>query len=211
MFKYPDAVIMVFCKAPIPGQVKTRLMPHLTAQDAAKLHRELSQITLQTVTQNKLCEVQLWCTSHLDHQFFVMLSKKYSVTRRLQVGEDLGERMNHAFCNALTDFNKAILIGCDCPSLTSVDLDQALTQLSEGAQCVISPAEDGGYVLIGLENAQPELFSDMPWGTDQVLDMTREKIKALSIHYCELSTQWDVDTCQDLLKYREMSAFKHRV
>jgi uncharacterized protein len=211
VFKYPDAVIMVFCKAPILGQVKTRLMPQLTAQDAAKLHCELSQITVETATQKNLCEVQLWCTSHVDHQFFVRMSKKYSVTRRLQVGEDLGERMNHAFCNALSDYNKAILIGCDCPSLTSDDLDQALTRLSDGAQCIISPAEDGGYVLIGLKQAQPELFSNMPWGTDQVLDATRAKIEALGIRHCELSTQWDIDSYQDLLKYREMSAFKHRV
>ena len=88
---------------------------------------------------------------------------------QLQQGADLGERMHHAFVQTLAQYNSAVIVGCDCPSLTSADLEQALSALKQGNDCVIAPAEDGGYVLIGLNQAQPLLFEIMPWGTGQNL------------------------------------------
>jgi uncharacterized protein len=203
MYLYPEAVIMLFCKAPILGQVKTRLIPSLTAEEAAQLHSELARMTLQTATQNRLCEVKLWCSPTIDHPFFEMLTQVYSVGRQLQKGTDLGDRMHYAFSQALARFSSAIIIGCDCPSLTSDDLDQALSQLAQGKQCVLSPAEDGGYVLIGLKQPQPTLFDNMPWGTGQVLGLTRARLLSLDLDYHELNTQWDLDTVDDLGRYRE--------
>ncbi|MGZ4982015.1 MAG: TIGR04282 family arsenosugar biosynthesis glycosyltransferase, partial [Methylobacter sp.] len=69
-YQYPNDVLMIFCKAPVPGQVKTRLMPGLTAAQAAELHIELSTKTLQRATLSNLCPVQLWCTPSIDHIFF---------------------------------------------------------------------------------------------------------------------------------------------
>lgn len=203
MYAYPEAVIMVFCKAPILGQVKTRLMPTLTGEEAAQIHCELTNKTLQTVTQKRLCEVQLWCSPSIDHPFFNTVSQRYSMERRVQRGDDLGERMNHAFALALACFNSAIIIGCDCPSLTSDDLEQALISLSEDIPCVLAPAEDGGYVLIGLKRPHPALFENMPWGSDQVLRLTRTRIQSLNLDFHELNTQWDLDTIDDLKRYRD--------
>ncbi len=202
MFKYPDAVIMVFCKAPVPGQVKTRLIPPLTPEEAAQLHCELAEKTLTTATQKKLCEVQLWCSPGIGHPFFNELSQKYSISRRLQQGEGLGERMHGAFCKALTDYNAALIIGCDCPSLTNAYLEQALASLHQGKTCVLAPAEDGGYVMIGLKQPQPDLFEGMPWGTDKVLGLTRARLQSLAIEYQELDEQWDLDTKDDLERYQ---------
>jgi rSAM/selenodomain-associated transferase 1 len=202
MYSYPEAVVMVFCKAPIPGQVKTRLIPGLTGEDAAQLHIELADKTLRTATQNHLCEVQLWCTPSIDHQFFKSLGQMYSVARFVQTGVDLGERMHQAFCQALSLYSSAVIIGCDCPSLTSDDLEQALNRLKQGNSCVLGPAEDGGYVLIGLRQPQPTLFENMPWGTGQVLGLTRTKLQSLDLSYHELSTRWDLDTVDDLRRYR---------
>ena len=204
MLKYPDAVIMVFCKAPIQGQVKTRMIPPLTSEEAAALHCELAEKTLQTATQDRLCNVVVWCSPAIDHPFFKNLADSYSVTLHLQQGVDLGARMHHAFCQALTRFDKAINIGCDCPSLTSADLDVALNELNQGKQCVLAPAEDGGYVLIGLKQPQPSLFEGLPWGTDKVLGLTRAKLQSLNIDYRELDMQWDVDTKDDLERYRSV-------
>lgn len=67
--KYPNAVIMIFCKAPIIGQVKTRLISQLTAEQATEVHIKLAERTLQLVTLNQLCAVQLWCTPSIDHPF----------------------------------------------------------------------------------------------------------------------------------------------
>jgi uncharacterized protein len=205
MFQYPDSVTMVFCKAPIAGQVKTRLTPPLTDGEAAQLHCELTELTLKTATQKRLCEIQLWCSPTIDHPFFVKLSQAFNVALHLQQGADLGERMHRAFGRALSQSNSAIIIGCDCPSLTSDDLDQALWLLKQGTQCVLSPAEDGGYVLIGLNQPQPALFDNMPWGTDKVLPLTRAKIASLNLDYSELNTQWDLDTPNDLKRYLSLT------
>ena len=201
-YKYPNAVLMVFCKAPIPGQVKTRLIPKLTAEQAAELHAELSTKTLQRATQRNLCPVQLWCSPTTDHDFFTASKAAYPIALKQQQGADLGERMHYAFCSALADYSHALLMGCDCPSLAGQDLEQALIALNQGNEVVLAPAEDGGYVLIGLNQSHPELFDNMPWGTAQVLDETRNRIERHKLRHYELIEQWDVDTPEDLARYR---------
>ncbi|MEE7626281.1 TIGR04282 family arsenosugar biosynthesis glycosyltransferase [Methylobacter sp. Wu8] len=202
-YKYPDAVLMIFCKAPVPGQVKTRLIPQLTAGQAAELHIELSTKTLQRAVQSNLCPVQLWCAPATEHLFFTESAANYPLVLRQQQGADLGERMHHAFCSAFADYSIALLIGCDCPSLTGQDLEQALTALNRGNEVVLAPAEDGGYVLIGFNRPQPELFDNMPWGTSRVLDETRDRIARHRLRHHELREQWDLDTPEDLERYRQ--------
>jgi rSAM/selenodomain-associated transferase 1 len=204
-YKYPNAVLMIFCKAPIPGQVKTRLIPKLSAEQAAELHVELSTITLQRATQNVLCPVQLWCTPTTGHAFFTASEAAYPLVLKQQQGTDLGERMHHAFCSALVDYSHALLMGCDCPSLTLQDLEQALIALNQKSEVVLAPAEDGGYVLIGLKQPLPELFNNMPWGTARVLEETRSRIERYKLRLHELSEQWDLDTQEDLERYRALS------
>jgi rSAM/selenodomain-associated transferase 1 len=119
-----------------------------------------------------------------------------------QQGNDLGERMNHALNTALKHYKRAILIGCDSPSLTTQDLADAISALNDKTTAVFAPAEDGGYVLIGLTRPQPELFTAMPWGSNQVMTETRTRCQQLGIIYHELAQQWDVDTPDDLTRYR---------
>lgn len=204
VYRYPDAVLMIFCKAPVAGQVKTRLTPELTAEQAMQVHIGLAQRTLQLATQNNLCPVQLWCTPSTGHPFFVASAQTYNVTLKQQQGLDLGERMNHAFCTALDTYSRALIVGCDCPSLTGQDLEEALIALNQRGCCVLAPAEDGGYVLIGLNQPHPELFDNMPWGTGQVLEQTRTRIKHYNLHYQELKQQWDIDTPDDLARYHAL-------
>jgi len=192
---------MIFCKAPLAGQVKTRLTPELTAEQAMQVHVELTQRTLQLATQSHLCPVQLWCTPSTDHAFFAASAQTWPIILRQQKGVDLGERMNNAFCQALTIYSRALIVGCDCPSLTEQDLEEALTALNQGRGCVLAPTEDGGYVLIGLNQPHPELFDNMPWGTERVLEQTRARIKHYHLHHYELKEQWDVDTSKDLARY----------
>ncbi len=201
-YKYPNAVLMIFCKAPIPGQVKTRLIPELTAEQAAELHSELSIKTLQRATLSNLCPVELWCAPTIDHAFFAESAATYPLILKQQQGADLGERMHHAFCSALSAYSHALLMGCDCPSLTEHDLEEALTALIQENAVVLAPAEDGGYVLIGVNQPRPKLFGNMPWGTEQVLDETRRRIELCKLRHYELSEQWDLDTPEDLKRYR---------
>ena len=203
-YKYPDAVLMIFCKAPVAGQVKTRLTTELTAEQAVQVHIELTQRTLLLATQSHLCPVQLWCTPSTDHAFFTASAQNYHVTLQQQQGVDLGERMNNAFCTALNTCSRALIVGCDCPSITEQDLEEALTALNHENCCVLAPAEDGGYVLIGLNQPHPELFDNMPWGTGLVLEHTRTRIKQYNLRYQELKQQWDLDTPEDMARYRAL-------
>ena len=200
---YPDAVIMVFCKAPIPGQVKTRLIPYLSASEAAQLHCELAELTLATATQSGLCDVELWCSPYIEHPYFAQLARHYPIKLKMQDGADLGERMLNAFDDALKKYKNVVLIGCDCPSLTADDLAQALTALADNKACALGPAEDGGYYLLGLKRLIPELFEDIPWGTSDVLNLTRAKLRSMSIFGFETATRWDLDTVEDLMRYRK--------
>ncbi len=201
-YKYPNAVLMIFCKAPISGQVKTRLIPKLTPEQAADLHIELSTKTLQRATLSNLCPVQLWCTPTTNHEFFSKSKAVYPIALKQQQGADLGERMHHAFCSALADYSHALLIGCDCPSLTEQDMEQALTALTQENDVVLAPAEDGGYVLIGLNRPHPELFDNILWGTERVLEETQNRIQRYKLRHHALNEQWDVDTSEDLERYR---------
>jgi rSAM/selenodomain-associated transferase 1 len=204
-YKYPDSVLMVFCKAPIPGQVKTRLMTNLSAREAADIHCELSLRTLRLATLNNLCSVQLWCSPGIDHPFFESAEQQYGFSLFQQKGADLGQKMHEAFCSALGSYQRAVIIGCDCPSLTEQDLEQALLALSQPETCVLGPSEDGGYVLIGLNQPHSELFDLVKWGSAHVLEQTCVQIDKLNLHYIELEMHWDVDTPADLLRYRSLS------
>jgi len=203
MYKYPDTAILVFCKAPIAGQVKTRLMPQLTAQAAADIHSELTRRVLALLLPSELCPVQLWCSPNPNHSFFQSCLNDYQVSVQVQQGSDLGERMLHAINYALQKSSRVLLIGCDCPSLTISDLDLAISGLQNAQDIALAPAEDGGYVMIGMKEAYSELFVNKTWGHAGVLKTTRQQIKKMNLNCTETAMQWDVDTFEDLQRYRQ--------
>lgn len=200
-YLFPDSVLLIFCKAPIAGQVKTRLQPALTAEQAAAAHRQLTRMTLDRAFQEALCPVILYCAPDDSHPFFQQCANDYALTLAIQRGNDLGERMHLALSDTLSRYRHALLIGCDCPSLTPDDLRNALQALEDGSDCVIAPADDGGYVLIGLNAPQPGLFDDMEWGTDAVMAETRRRVFHADLKLHELGKQWDVDTIEDWKRY----------
>jgi rSAM/selenodomain-associated transferase 1 len=200
-YPFPDSVLLIFCKAPIAGQVKTRLQPELSAAQAVAVHIELTQMTLQRAFQKPLCPVILCCAPDAEHEFFQQCAKAYPLRLSQQRGSDLGERMHNAFAEALAHYQHALLIGCDGPSLTEEDLQQALAALNDGSDAVIAPAEDGGYVLIGLNTPQPTLFNHMAWGSNQVMAETRQRLSTAGLQLHELKCQWDVDTIEDWRRF----------
>lgn len=201
---FPDCVLLIFCKAPQLGQVKTRLQPALTAEQAMAAHRVLTRFTLERAFQQSLCDVRLYCAPDTEHEFFQQCAADYRLTLRLQSGTDLGERMHAAFAEALRDYRHALLIGCDCPSLTTADLQQAFEALVKGADVVLGPAEDGGYVLIGMSRPQAGLFVNMPWGSDNVMAETLLRTTAAGIKLHQLPEQWDVDTVEDWRRFQTL-------
>ncbi len=206
LYSFPQAVLQIFCKAPVPGQVKTRLMPNLNAFEAAEVHKKLTERALDLACSSPLCQVQLWCAPTTEHPFFCQVAQKYPLTLKSQCAGDLGERMHHALSEGLEQFEQAILIGCDCPSLTVADLHTALTALRESNTCVLAPTEDGGYSLIGLNQPHSELFTEMRWSCAEVFDETRKRMQRLGLNCFTLPKQWDVDCYCDYLRFTEFSA-----
>lgn len=200
---FPDARIIIFAKAPIPGHAKTRLIPALGETGASELHARLVRHTLTTVIQANLCPVELHCAGNLQHSFFAECQQDFPITLKQQHGADLGERMANAFDDCLNSARRAILIGSDCPALTAADLQQAFEVLISNKNCVLKPAADGGYVLIGLNRLNRKIFSNIDWGTNKVLQQTQAQLTAINWCKQELATTWDLDRPEDLARLQE--------
>ena len=193
-----EGTLIIFARAPIPGQTKTRLIPRLGDKQAVELHQRLVLHTLETATRARLCPVELWCSPSTDHPFFQACSRQFDITLHTQHGTDLGERMAHAIDNAMQHGRYVILIGTDCPSLTVSTLKQAGDTLKQGMDAVIAPARDGGYVLIGVKRSSPDLFDAITWGSDSVMQTTRDRLKELGWQWRELAEHQDIDRPEDL-------------
>ena len=190
--------VIVFARAPEPGKVKTRLIPALSAAGAAALHRRLVRHSLCAATRARLGPVELWCAPDTGDPFFRECERRLGVSLSAQGGGDLGARMRRAFESALVRAGRAILVGSDIPALSAQYLRDADQALVRGNEVVIGPAEDGGYVLIGLSRCDPELFRDIPWGGPEVMAETRRRIASLAWRLSELPVLWDVDRPEDL-------------
>ena len=182
----------------MPGEVKTRLLPSIDPRAAAALYEGMVLHSLRTAVAAAVGPVDLWCTPSADHPFFLRCSREFKARLRTQTEGDLGRRMAHAFNEILKISTSAILIGSDCPCLTENDLREAAAILQQGVHAVISPAEDGGYVLLGLSQYAIELFKGVPWGTGSVLEETRDRLRRLGWKWHELPERWDVDRPEDL-------------
>jgi len=199
-----ECALLIFSKAPVVGEVKTRLKPVLCETDIADLYKTLIEQTLQTARAAGISTIQLWCTPTIDHPYFKTCVDDFNVELKLQEGSDLGERMHFAMSAALIRFRRVLLIGCDCPELTPSDLIKACNKLEEDHEIVIGPAEDGGYYLIGSKSLSKEIFSEIHWGNATVLNDTRERLKKLNLSWYELDEKWDLDLPDDLERYRLM-------
>ena len=190
-----DARILIFAKAPIAGLVKTRMLPALSAEQAAALHRQLVIETVATVTAARLAPVVLYVSD--DDPFWSSLDGNFELKK--QAGGDLGERMHQAIKEQLALTNKVVLIGSDCPFIDRKYLEQALQGLSSPAPTVVlGPASDGGYVLIASNAITAEMFCGVTWGSEFVLAQTLQKIDCLGWQYHCLAELNDIDRPEDL-------------
>ena len=186
----------VFARAPVPGEAKTRLIPVLGAQGAARLHELLVQHALDTAVAANVGAVELWCAPDDSHPFFARCALEHGATLRRQLGADLGHRMGAAFDAALGHNAALVVIGSDCPALTPGVLREAAAALG-AHDAVFAPAEDGGYVLVGLAAPVPGLFSGIEWGGATVMARTRARLAAAGTKWKELETLWDIDRPED--------------
>ncbi len=199
--------LLVFAKAPEPGRVKTRLIPALGAEGAADLQRRMLRHALGRARASAIGPVELCCAPDSRAAFFEECRREFGVELRSQGDGDLGERMRRAIDAALARAPRAIVVGSDVPALDARYLREADRALREGCECVLGPAEDGGYVLIGLARSRPGLFSGIRWGRPGVLSATRRRVAALGLRCCELPALWDVDRPGDLARLALLRPF----
>lgn len=200
--KYPDCRLLVFAKAPQPGQVMTRLQAVLDPESCAELHARLVRLTLDKLAEAQLCPLELWCSPDCKHEFFSACRRDYTLSLQEQAGDNLGRRMHHAIHRSLETCDAVVLTGTDCPSLAAADIDEAFGRLRAGTDVVLGPANDGGYYLVGMRTARRSLFSGIPWGSGEVLAQTLARIREQRLSSHLITRRDDLDTPQD---YRQLA------
>ncbi|MBX7527806.1 TIGR04282 family arsenosugar biosynthesis glycosyltransferase [Qipengyuania vesicularis] len=179
--------LSIFARLPVPGKVKTRLIPALGEEGAARLYARLLVQTVEEARESGLA-FELRVTGGEIAAFHELLGPDVSVVDQ---GEgDLGERMARVEAPAL-------LIGSDCPGVTAPLLRAAADALDD-RRVVLGPANDGGYYLIGYREPVPFLFEDMAWSTPAVLPETLARLVARGMGPAILPELTDIDTAEDL-------------
>jgi len=192
MIMYADVRVILMAKAPVPGRVKTRLMPHYTAEESAAIYRTMTSTVLDRI--RRLFRDIWLAADNPGHPFFSMLS----LPIKAQGEGDLGQRMARLMEKSFRKDSKSVLfLGCDSPHMPDARLHQAVSCLRD-YDVVIGPVEDGGYDLIALKQCHPAIFAGVPWSTGEVLEKTRRQARALALRYMELDMGFDIDTAEDL-------------
>ncbi len=189
--------IAVLARAPVAGQVKTRLIPRLGAHGAARLQSALMRRALQRACSLQGAEAALWVAGPIDHPFIDACRREFAIEVHAQPNGDLGARMLAAITAGAALGAATVVIGTDCPAQTTGDLVAARAALADH-KLVLQPAQDGGYVLIGMHEPQPSLFCGIAWGTGQVLEATRALARSSFLSTAELRTLPDLDHPEDL-------------
>ena len=176
-----ELLLIQFAKSPVPGQVKTRMLPALNAEQACALHQELLEWTCDTLCDSGLGEIELWVSGDPEHQTFKRCLNQGVSCIQLQSGADLGARMCHALADGLARYQRVILVGSDCPAINRSYLSGAIRALASNS-VVLGPANDGGYVLVGMTELCSEMFEGIEWGQNTVWADTVKILQGLSIN-----------------------------
>jgi rSAM/selenodomain-associated transferase 1 len=194
--------LIVFARAPVLGRVKTRLAASIGAERALAVHQRLLATTLALAESAAADRRELRLHAEDPRAFDATAAPLVERGWRVgpQRGDDLGARMYEALISALADGDCPVLIGSDCPSLRADDLQAAFDALRDH-DAVFAPAEDGGYALVGIARPLPLLFDAVPWGTSEVMAVTRTRIDAQGLRVATLRTVWDVDVEADLRRW----------
>ena len=197
-----QARLIIFAKAPVPGSVKTRLIPALGAAGAAALAHRMLDRALRNALAAQVQSVELCMTPASGHSAWQHVTLPESVQCTAQGEGDLGERMSAAIGRGTGTSNgqehhPVLLMGTDCPGLNTELINEAARQL-QAHDAVIVPVADGGYSLIGLKLPCPELFTQMAWSISTVAQETLQRMAALGLSVWQGPTLHDIDRPAEL-------------
>jgi len=192
-------LLIIFIKNPELGKVKTRLAASIGDSSALRIYKELLNKTFEVTTNLKM---KKWIFYSDSIESEDQWNEGY--TKKLQKGNDLGERMLNAFDEAFkADFQCVCIIGSDCFELTSDIVLDAFFKLRKNS-FVIGPARDGGYYLLGMNEYERIVFQNKKWSTDEVAIETIKDFELLKKPYHALLALSDIDTIEDLVAFPEL-------
>lgn len=193
----PPTRVIVFAKAPLPGFAKTRLIPALGAEGAARLARKMLDATLAVALAARIGPVELCAVPPIADPAWRGIALPAGVEFTAQGDGDLGRRLARAAARSPGGGERALLVGTDCPRMSPAVLREAAGRLRE-VDAVIHPSADGGYVLLGLARFSPRLFDAIAWSTPTVAATTIARIQALGWSLAVGETLHDIDEPADL-------------
>ncbi|WP_420468335.1 TIGR04282 family arsenosugar biosynthesis glycosyltransferase [Panacagrimonas sp.] len=195
--------VLVFARAPVAGQCKTRLIPAYGALGAVRIHRALLQRSVAVALNAGCGPVQLWSASRGRHPVLQSLARGATGGLRHQCAGDLGRRMAQALNSALrAGYRAALLIGTDTVELSAEDLRGAAHRLLDGADAVLQPATDGGYVMIGTRRALPGVLRGIEWSSGRELDQTCARLRQHGWRITLQPPRADIDHPADVRRAR---------
>lgn len=191
------AAVILFTRVPRPGLTKTRLLPVLTPEDCAGLHRAFLR---DLAVLYRRVDAPLFVAHTPDPGWEELAECFPGATLFPQQGADLGEKMHHALCQVLSrGYDRVVLTGADLPALTAGHLEAALAILEE-KDLVLGPTSDGGYYLIGMKAPCPAVFRVEGYGGSSVFENTVAAAEAAGLTVGRAPGCDDVDSPEDLRK-----------
>jgi rSAM/selenodomain-associated transferase 1 len=192
--------IAILCKTPEAGNSKTRLSPPLRPDQCAELSacfiRDLSA-NLRSLCGAGVTGYAIYTPAGSEARLRPLLPAKFGLV--LQREGDFGHRLRSSVEDVLAlGHHGAIIINSDSPTLPPEIVADAIGRLLTGDCVVLSPALDGGYTFIGLNQVHPRLFEDIPWSTDAVHRLTEERAAEIGLEVCNLARWYDVDDAGSL-------------
>jgi len=189
-----EELLIIFVKNPVVGKVKTRLAESIGSRNALHIYKTLLRHTY--VAADRIdADTQVWYSSFIDR---TDLWENGSFDKYLQKGENLGRRMSGAIGKGFDDgYSRVVIIGSDCADLTPGHISKAFAELTK-ADCVIGPARDGGYYLLGLSRFLPDLFEEIEWSKPTVFEDTIKILGQQNFSVELLEELNDIDTIEDL-------------
>lgn len=190
--------LIIFVKYPEPGLVKTRLAKDIGNEKATVLYKSFVETILRATDDNNFKRIIFYTPPDKKDEMNEWLGN--DIEMYPQKGSNLGERLYNAFRFTFDEgAKKAVVIGTDSPLLDKKIALEAFKELDKN-ECVIGPAADGGYYLLGLSRLCREIFHNIDWGTDKVYSQTLQALKGAGLGYCALEENFDIDEAADLKK-----------
>lgn len=194
----PSHGLIIFVKNPVAGRVKTRLAAVIGEEEALQVYLFLQKCTRETALEVQGVSKYLFYSDHIeagdawDEAHF---------EKKIQSGDDLGQRMSRACEDILTRHERVVLIGSDCPQLDAPLIQRAFDALEMKHDLVIGPTNDGGYYLIGMKQMNPALFEKIAWSTPLVLQQTLTAAQRNGLTVYILPVLNDIDDWEDWIRF----------